>query len=81
MQLLWPFSDRVFGLGMGNYYDSELGSHPTLAEVLWRVTAISTVGLLVFGPILLAAIWVSRQLRGYQEEKTSQGDPQGRQNV
>ena len=62
VELLWPFSTRSFGLGLFDYFEftPNLKTNP-LADDLLRAFIISLYELLIFTPVFLLALFISRR--------------------
>lgn len=71
--LLWPFSSRVYRLGVIDYFAFYPGSRlEPLPQLIWRAIEISLYELLLFGPVFVAALLL-RQIRQMPEEQTTDG--------
>jgi len=62
VELLWPFTRHAYGLGLFDYFEftPNLKTNP-LADDLLRAFVISLYELLIFIPIFLLALFISRR--------------------
>ena len=60
VELFWPFLTKRIHFGLVNYQDLLSPAPRPLADILIDLLNTSTTELLVFAPLFLAALWLSR---------------------